>query len=568
MIDLLRRMFERPGLLVALIICSLLLNVLALASPLFVIQVLNRYVSYGVDSTLATLTIGASFAVVLEFGFRQVRMRFASVVAARSNEIQSLENFHFLTRVKLAAVENIPTGLRREFLSGSDAIAQAHSAPNVTTLLDFPFALLFLGVLFLLSPPLALIAALFAGGVWLAAMVSGSGLKTAATEAIQKAGEGQRHVGSLISAADSVRAFNARAYLVHAWNVHLRGFQALARRIAAKRGFIQSVTQSAAAAMSIAIIAAGAVLVVNQELDVGALIGANILAARALASVSRFVMLAEPMARAKQAAQLMREFHKLPQELAQGSALGEYQGSVSFKDVAIVYPGASTPLIESLNLELQPGTVLLVCGANGSGKTTLCKLLAGLLEPTRGDVLADGVSLRQIVPEWWHRQVCYLPQEPTLLNASVRDNLTTVRDSVDDDAINQAITAAGLTAFFAERNDGYKMMIIDNGANLSLGIRRRLALARALIADGRLVVFDEPTEGLDAEGRAAVYAVLNRMSQEGRTIIVASDDPYIAQAAQASLDLDHKPTPVLHTRAPESQGTAEGPGLGSQEAAS
>ena len=200
-------------------------------------------------------------------------------------------------------------------------------------------------------------------------------------------------------------------------------------------------------------------------------------------------------------------------------------------------------MFETLDLDLQPGSVLLVSGTNGAGKTTLCKLLAGLIEPRRGEILADGVDLRQIVPEWWHRQICYLPQEPTFLNATIGENLRTLNPEMGTDGLNRVIERAALKPFISESRDGFSTMIVDNGATLSLGIRRRLALARALVTDGRLVIFDEPTEALDEQGRQAVYDILNDMSKEGRTIVICSSDPNIMQAAQFALDLNQKPVP-------------------------
>ncbi len=545
MLTLISRLASRPGIFLSMLVASMMLNVLALAQPIFVIQVLNRYVAHGVDATLMTLSTGTLIAVVLEFGFRQVRMRFANVIALKPDEQTSMSNFRTMLSARLSALEQSPAGLRREFLSGADAVAQAFSGPNIATLLDLPFALMYLGVLYLLSPQLAGIASVFAFIVLLAGIFGTHGVGAATGAMIKQSGEGGRHIGSVIKAAETVRVFNARPFLMHVWQIHTRRAQALARLISGKRGFIQSLTQTATAAQGIAIIAAGAVLVVRQELDVGAMIGANILAARALSTVARYAALSEGLGKARQQIRLFQEFQRLPAELETGAALGDYHGGLAFKDVSFFYPGSSTPLFETLDLDLKPGSVLLVSGTNGAGKTTLCKLLAGLIEPKRGEILADGVDLRQIVPEWWHQQICYLPQEPTFLNATIAENLSTLDPEIEPDGLNRIIERAALKPFISESRDGFNTMIVDNGATLSLGIRRRLALARALVTDGRLVIFDEPTEALDEQGRQAVYDILNDMSKEGRTIVVCSSDPNIMQAAQFALDLNQKPVPRI-----------------------
>ncbi len=188
---------------------------------------------------------------------------------------------------------------------------------------------------------------------------------------------------------------------------------------------------------------------------------------------------------------------------------------------------------------------MVVAGSNGAGKTTLARLIVGLLEPTRGKILVDGVDLAQIVPEWWRKQIVYLPQEPGFLNATIRDNLLAGNPDLDDGALNELIRAAGLKSFIDQSPEGFDTPLTANGANLSLGVRRRLALARALATDGMLVVIDDPTEGLDTEGAQLVIDTINKLAGRGRTIVVFSHDPQILAAAPHYVDLNSKPVPKL-----------------------
>lgn len=165
--ELFRRLATRPGISGELVVASLFANALALASPLFVIQVLNRYVAHGVDATLATLTAGVLIAIILEFAFRQVRMRLAGGLCRRPDETMSLGAFGVLTGARIDQLERLNPGLRREIMNGASTVESAYNAPNVTAVLDVPFALLFVGVLFLLNPILAGIAASFLVAVFL-----------------------------------------------------------------------------------------------------------------------------------------------------------------------------------------------------------------------------------------------------------------------------------------------------------------------------------------------------------------------------------------------------------------
>jgi ATP-binding cassette subfamily C protein LapB len=297
--------------------------------------------------------------------------------------------------------------------------------------------------------------------------------------------------------------------------------------------------------MSVALYALGAVLVVGGSLTVGALIGANILGSRAFQSMVRFVQTHQLISRAKEASEELREFMTLPREAERGTALRQYRGSLGFRDVSFAYPGSRGPLFESLNLDLEPGNIVVVAGRNGAGKTTLAKLIVGLLFPSRGEILVDGMSLRQVAPGWWRRQIMYFPQEPTFIVATLRENLTMMNPAVEEAELNRVVKLADLRPFLDRTPDGLETRLPEGGRHLSLGIRRRLALARALVTNGALAVFDEPTEGLDSTGCEAVYQVLNVLVRAGKTIVAFSNDPLITKAAQVLLDLNQKPVPKV-----------------------
>ena len=472
-------------------------------------------------------------------------MHLAQLVSSEKDEVHSLTGYSTLVRSKLASLERVPPDTRREIMNGLQNIEQAYNATNITTVLDVPFAMLFVFVLYLLEPSIAGVVLFFIVAVFLGGIYGASGMGKKTNDITNASSENSALLGTAIREAETVRAFNVAAYLRQTWEGQSKHLMNLRRKLTMHQGLIQSLTQSSNALMSVAVIVTAGILVVSGEMDVGAMIGANILGARALQPISKFSQLGSTFAKARQALQLVSEFSNLPLEQERGSALSDYEGGIEFRDISFNYHGDSNPLFETLSLKLDPGSVLVVTGGNGVGKTTLARLILGLIEPTRGNFLVDGLDLQQTAAEWWRKQVIYLPQEPALIGGSIEDNIKINNPDASNERLNQVIDIVGLRRFVDESEAGVETPIIDNGWRLSEGMRRRMALARALMTDGKLVVFDEPTESFDAAGVQVVHTVLSTLAKEGRTIVVMSHDPKIVMGRHIVLDLDSKPVPKI-----------------------
>ena len=208
-------------------------------------------------------------------------------------------------------------------------------------------------------------------------------------------------------------------------------------------------------------------------------------------------------------------------------------------------------MFESLSLKLEPGSILVVTGSNGTGKTTFGRLMMGLIEPNRGQILVDGLDLQQVAPEWWRRQVIYQPQEPALFNATIEENLRINNPDIDGTALNSVIEICGLRKFLDESQEGMDTQVAENGWRLSEGIRRRLSLARALTTNGQLAIIDEPTESLDSDGCEAVHMILASLLKQDKTIILMSHDEKMVNGPHTVLDLNEKPVPTIKKVTPE-----------------
>ena len=544
---LLKQLALTPSTTAALLFSSFAANILALVPAIFVILVLNRYVTYGVDATLVTLASAALLSIVFEFIFRQIRYSTAQNLDFDGQDQLNNRVFVRVARSKLSFLGRIPDSTLRGLFGCIEQLRGAYSPASICSFLDAPFALLFLFVLYLISPPLALVTAIVMGALALVIFIQFSGLREVGRSINKLSALKGQITTNVIETPETIRVFDLSGFVQKKSEKASETLNELQSRLSGRQNLIQTTIKAFTGILTVAVITVGAVLVVDGHLDIGEMIGANILAARALAPVVALCQQTESWRRADQAKQTIDDFERVPFEKMDGSAFEAYSGNLDFKEISFNYPTRETPVIEKLSLSLGSGEVLCVTGANGSGKTTLTKLIVGLLEPSEGYISADAVNLKQLSLEWWRRQIIYLPQEPSFLEGSIRENFQALCDEISDAEIRNLLAQVGLDEEIDKSVGGLDQILNTSGSTLSLGVRRRLSLARALTNGGKLAILDEPTEGIDANGAAHVYDVMSSLSKAGITLIICSHDNTVLRGAHHVLDLDDGERPVMRT---------------------
>ena len=545
MIQLFYRLIRLPFLTTELLVGTLFVTVLNLASPIFVIQVLNRFISHGITGTLITLTSGMLIAMLLQFFFRLIRTRIASDISIDADMKLADRVMDTLSNARALDLLDMGRSRLQESAVRLQHIRNGYSGPNITNFLDGPFAVLYLLAAFIISPLLAGIGliAIGIGAVIGIANVFISARSATATQ--QKSMEQRSLIMSVVNNLETVRLFRGAGFLNKPFQDTTGSLLGQARKEQSGREFYRSTTMMLTILLSVTLYAVGAIQVVDGLMSVGALIGINILVTRAFSTLTQFIQSMSLINRAQREYRSLKEIFKLPREQQNGSGLQHYSGSLIMSDLGFTYPQAHNPLFENVNLDLLAGDRLIITGQNGTGKTTLVRLLTGLLTPERGSILIDKVDLRQLDPPWWRSQLVYLPQEPTFLPATIEDSITIGNPEISDDLLQELVAASGLESYLNNSAEGLNTFLGEEGRNLPQGIRRRLALARAMASDGKLVILDEPTESLDEAGCSTVYSLLNKFAEQQRTIIIVTRDQKIIKGATHIINLDQKPTPEI-----------------------
>lgn len=558
--DLLRPLLNRSDLNLYMILSSFGIHILGLSSTIFVMLVYGHYLSHGIDSTLYTLVIGALVGVFGEICLRRARHNIVAALCAAASRKLTEKVSHISLNARSGALQSYLSSSASNggMTTWLDRIGQVVSPQPVLALLDMPFAFLLFGVLFLLAWQLALCALFVVVVLLLFLGISVYRIKEFTTnhQAIQG------RFNDLLRNAEqpeTVRINNAQEWLAQRLADSGGENRVSKYALQLQQERIQSQVRSATMFMSVLVISVGASLSVHGDLNFGLLIGANILSARLIALISQPLQQMPIWLNALDAVKRVNAFSNLPEEIQQGSKLSDYKGNIVFKRVMFSYPNSPLIVYENLNFALEPGECLMVTGGNGKGKTTLARLILGLAQPLQGSILIDGVELRQVNTHWWRQQIVYLPQDPDLLPGTLRENMTLIDDTINEEQILEALHRVRLGKWVEEHPQGLDMEVQTRGRNFALGVRRRIAFARTLLTNGQLIVLDEPLEGLDKEGIAMMQKVLLELDKDKRTMIIISQFKQSLKNGVKYLNLDERH--VMQIASPRSNDTTPPPSI-------
>ena len=540
---LLARVTSNRSLFAKLLIASFLVNILALATPIYVIQVLQRYVAYGVTSTLVTLVLGVTFIVIFEFFFRNIRHRMA-----REFELKNVE----ITNTVLTKLNHIKSHiyelsfkLRNDLINKNlNIIQNTFSASTILIILDVPFTIIFLLALFLIHYQIGLICVLFLIIPFIIDKLYSSKINKLSKQSEIIQSSIFRVFDNVITRNISIKFFALTNPIAKSWNF-------LANRIAnnredfeAEKNLVSSFSSSIGSLLTISVIGWGSTLAVDGQISVGALIGANILAARALMPLIRYVANKNNLLSAENAMQEINEYLKIPSDTSEGASIQDFHGNIEVRDLFFQYPNTKNPTFESLNLSFGSGNIVSIIGSNGSGKSTLINIFASVLEITRGSILIDGVELSQLSKTWYRDQIAFSPQEPKFIDGSLKDNLIGSNEVKESEFI-RILNEVDLANYINNRENGINSLLEDRGETLPVGIRKRMSLARAMIKHKQLFVLDEPTEGLDIIGRETVIKLIKNECLKNKSIIIATNDQEIINMSDILIDMSSKPRPNI-----------------------
>lgn len=509
---------------------GLFVNLLHLTTPLFMVQVYDRVIVSRSYETLMALMALAFGLVAFQAGLDWLRGRLLSVLAARFTHRIGAPGFEAAVATALRSGGGAGAGVVRDTGELRGFIASG----ALLLPLDLLVAPFFLVVLWLMHPVYAGFAVIGAAVLAAVAFAAEALARRPGAAAAHDAQRVHGETAASLRHAEAIVALGMLPALARRWRRaqgraldSLEQGQALARTFAA-------LARALRVGLQIGIVAVGATLAIEHAVSPGAIIAAGVVMGRLLAPFERAIDGWRQWVEAAAAAARLR------------AALAEAPGGRGDPAVAIesgrlvvdrlVYaPAEGEPaLLRSVSLTLESGEMLGVVGPSGAGKSTLARLLVGVWAPSGGGVWLDGQNVWRCAAESFGPAVGYLPQEPMLFDATVRENIARFRDG-DVEGVVRAARAAGVHEMIGALPQGYETRLGEGGARLSGGQRQRLALARALYGQPRLLVLDEPNASLDAEGEAALVEALEDARLAGATVVVIAQRMSILKRADKLL---------------------------------
>ncbi len=539
----LKRIFLDRVLFFKLLVASFLVNLLALATPIYVIQVLQRYIAYGVISTLITLFFGILFIVIFEFFFKNIRHRMARQYEL-GNIVYTNQILNKLVSIK-AQIYEVSKKFRNDIINHHITnIQNTFSATNIVSIVDVPFTLIFLLALFLIHYQLGLITLFFLGLPFIVNKLLNERVHKLSQQSVIDNNNSFRLFENVLTRNSTIKYFNILKFINNSWNLIANRTANTKENLETEKNLVSSFSGLIASLLTVFIIGWGATLAVDGQISVGALIGANILAARALMPINKLVLLQDQLSRMEDSYNELNKFSSYASEKSEGREIQNLRGKIVLEDTFFQYPEQKNPIFESLNLKINPGEIAVIVGNNGSGKSTLIKALSGILDFTRGRFFIDEIEVGQLAEKWYRRNLIYSPQEPKFVDGTIRDNLIGDK-KMEQDQFVKILTKTNLINFINSDKNGINKVLDSSDEQLPLGIRKRMALARGMINNGKLVYLDEPTEGLDNEGKKSIHSIIKDFKNDKKSLVIATNDQEIIDMSDILVDLNSKPKPLV-----------------------
>jgi len=517
---------------------SAFVNILALAVPIFTLQVYDRVVGHNGISTLQGLVVGMFIIVLFDYILRQARSRVMQTVALRVDVEVGRKLFNKFMSLPMQTLEGQPSAHWLALFRDADTVRNTLSGASAILVADLPFAILFLIIIFVIATPVAWVL-LIVMPIFMFVAWRSSNVMAAANQAERATAQTRDSlVSEMINARTTIKALSLDTVMRPMWEeMQAENIETSVIR-GSKTDSFSNMGASLTMVTSICLTTVGALAIIGQELTVGALIATNMLSGRLLGPLNQLVGQWRTYSSFRQSVDRLGElFNSVSERQESEVTMDKPKGEITMENITFAYAPELPKVINDIEITFKAGGVHALVGRNGSGKSTMLKLVQGLYKPMNGRVLIDGADISQFSRREMSEWMGYVPQDCILFTGNVRDNIAQRHPNASDDDILKAAQDSGVHQFIIDMPDGYSTEIGEAGQRLSGGQRQRIAIARALVGDPPVVLLDEPSSSLDRQAEFELRNTLTSIGKE-RTVIIVTHSPILLATCDDLVALD------------------------------
>jgi len=498
-------------------IFSFFINIAMLAMPIYSLQVLDRILSSFSIETLVVIVLIVMAMLI-----------FMTILQIIRNFVFAQIGFHLEKKLEPLLVDktldisvhnhNIGSSLVRDL----NVIRNFLNSPALSSLFDAPFAPIYFIVIFFIHPINGFITVIGAALLFLMAYLN----EKLANKRIKKVNDMQTafftKTSNLTNSSEAIIAMGMKNNVIKKLFVDRIKMHDFSYQANAAGFYISSITKLIRMLIQIITMAVGAILVIYNKMSAGGIIATSILAGKALAPFDALVNIWQQFINAKKSYDRLNKSVKEINVESDKTQLPEPTGKIQLENISFKAEDNNKLILKSINIEANPGEIIAIIGPSGGGKTTLSRLMAGIIEPSIGRVLIDDAKLQNYNREQLGKFIGYLPQQVEFVAGTIKENIARMEEKIDDKKIIEAATNAGSHKIISDFDKGYDTCLENLGKNLSAGQKQRIALARALYGDTKIMILDEPNSNLDSDGENALIYALNIAKKKKITTFVVS----------------------------------------------
>lgn len=491
------------------IIASIFINLFVLAIPLFMKNVFDRVLPNNGIETLWAMSIGIVFILIFDLIFSLFRSYYLGKAGKKADLIMSNKIFSHLLNIRLSE-KPASTGQFVSRLQSFQSVREFFTSATIATLVDIPFALLFVFVIYYFSGAIVWVSIVTVIIIVAFSFFIQTRIKEVVGKAAKEEQIKQTTMTETVAGLEIIKSVRAQNRMRTNWDDSLNQTLYYGEKSQFLSQVANTVTGLLSKAANIALIIVGVYLSIEGDLSMGGIIVAMMLQSRVISPISKVVSMIIKYDQTILAYENIEEIMNMEAERENKSYLSRpnLKGDIVFKDVCFAYKGQNFETLKDINLTIKQGEKVAILGKIGSGKSTLAKLIMNLYVPKSGSVLIDNTDIRQIDPVDLRKSIGCVPQEPFLFMGSVKDNIAIGEQFATDEEILQAAKAAGVHDFLGKHESGYDLLVGERGEGLSGGERQAITLARAILTKPNIMILDEPTNSMD---RQTEHAFLKNM---------------------------------------------------------